>query len=99
MAAIFRKQISRNWGTIGRTDIGNDSVKNRRVINPRPARTGFPHFQKHWAEWFTVIITRSLVPVEVYELYHFQTAIKILVLIINNAVVVPSLSDLVCSAR
>jgi uncharacterized membrane protein (DUF2068 family) len=42
---------------------------------------------KHWAEWFTIIITSSLVPVEIYELYRHPTASKILVLIINIAVV------------
>jgi uncharacterized membrane protein (DUF2068 family) len=43
---------------------------------------------KRWAEWFTIIITSSLVPVEIYELYRHPTATKILVLIINNAVVI-----------
>ena len=43
---------------------------------------------KRWAEWFTVIITSSLVPVEIYELIHHPTAIKVLVLLINIAVVV-----------
>jgi len=42
---------------------------------------------KRWAEWFTIIITSSLVPVEIYELYRRPTATKILVLIINIAVV------------
>jgi len=42
---------------------------------------------KHWAEWFTIMITSSLVPVEIYELYRHPTATKILVLIINIAVV------------
>jgi uncharacterized membrane protein (DUF2068 family) len=42
---------------------------------------------KRWAEWFTMIITSSLVPVEIYELYRHPTATKILVLIINIAVV------------
>jgi uncharacterized membrane protein (DUF2068 family) len=42
---------------------------------------------KRWAAWFTVIITSSLVPVEVYELYRHPTAVKVLVLIINVAVV------------
>jgi uncharacterized membrane protein (DUF2068 family) len=42
---------------------------------------------KRWAEWFTVVVTSSLVPVEVYEIYRHPTAIKILVLIINVAVV------------
>jgi uncharacterized membrane protein (DUF2068 family) len=43
---------------------------------------------KRWAEWFTIIITSSLVPVEIYELYRHPTAAKVLVLIINIAVVV-----------
>jgi uncharacterized membrane protein (DUF2068 family) len=43
---------------------------------------------KRWAEWFTVIITGSLVPIEIYELIHRPTAIKALVLIVNVAVVV-----------
>lgn len=42
---------------------------------------------KRWAEWFTVIITSSLVPLEVYEIYHHPTALKIVVLIINIAAV------------
>jgi uncharacterized membrane protein (DUF2068 family) len=42
---------------------------------------------KRWAEWFTVIITSSLVPVEIYEIFHHPTAIKVLVLVINIAVV------------
>jgi uncharacterized membrane protein (DUF2068 family) len=42
---------------------------------------------KRWAEWFTIIITSSLVPLEVYELYRHPTLIKVLVLIINLAVV------------
>jgi uncharacterized membrane protein (DUF2068 family) len=42
---------------------------------------------KRWAEWFTVIITSSLVPIEIYEIFHHPTAIKILVLVINIAVV------------
>jgi uncharacterized membrane protein (DUF2068 family) len=41
-----------------------------------------------WAEWFTIIITSSLVPLEVYELYRNSSATKILVLVINVAVVI-----------
>jgi uncharacterized membrane protein (DUF2068 family) len=40
-----------------------------------------------WAEWFTVIITASLVPLEAYEMYRHPTAIKVLVLAINLAIV------------
>jgi len=42
---------------------------------------------KRWAERFTVIVTSSLVPVEVYEIHRHPTPIKILVLMINIAVV------------
>src|ERR1700733_8446057 len=42
---------------------------------------------KRWAEWFSVIITSSLLPLEVYELYRHPSPIKILVLILNIAVV------------
>jgi uncharacterized membrane protein (DUF2068 family) len=42
---------------------------------------------KRWAEWFSVIITGSLLPLEVYELYRHPSPIKILVLILNIAVV------------
>jgi uncharacterized membrane protein (DUF2068 family) len=42
---------------------------------------------KRWGEWLTVIITSSLVPVEIYEIFHHVSVIKILVLIINLAIV------------
>lgn len=41
---------------------------------------------KPWAEWFTVIITASLLPLEVYEIRH-PTIPKVVVLVINIAVV------------
>ena len=44
--------------------------------------------KKRWAEWFTVVITASLVPLEVYEIHRHLTIPKILVLLINIAVVV-----------
>jgi uncharacterized membrane protein (DUF2068 family) len=43
--------------------------------------------EKRWAEWFTVAITSSLVPLEVYEIYRHATAVKIVVLILNVAIV------------
>lgn len=43
---------------------------------------------KRWAEWFTVIITSSLVPIEIYELSQHPSVTKVLVLIINIAIVV-----------
>jgi uncharacterized membrane protein (DUF2068 family) len=42
---------------------------------------------KRWAEWFTVIITGSLIPFELYEIVTRPTAIRITVLIFNVAVV------------
>ena len=43
---------------------------------------------KHWAEWFTVIATGSLIPLELYEtLYHFGW-IKLAMLVGNAAIIV-----------
>jgi len=42
---------------------------------------------KRWAEWFTVIITGSLIPFEAYENLARPTAIRITVLIFNLIVV------------
>ncbi len=44
--------------------------------------------RKRWAEWFTCMITVSLVPLEIYELHRHATATKAIVLVINVAVVV-----------
>lgn len=40
-------------------------------------------FLKRWAEWFTVIITSSLVPVEVWEMCRHPSALKVVVLVVN----------------
>src|SRR6202035_3013551 len=40
---------------------------------------------KRWAEWFSVIITTSLIPFEIYEIYRHPSAIKCLVLVVNIA--------------
>ena len=42
---------------------------------------------KRWAEWFTVIITASLVPLEVWELSRHPTVAKAIVLALNLAIV------------
>jgi uncharacterized membrane protein (DUF2068 family) len=44
--------------------------------------------RKHWAEYFTVITTAALVPLEVYELAKHFTVAKLVVLAINIAIVV-----------
>jgi uncharacterized membrane protein (DUF2068 family) len=43
---------------------------------------------KRWGEWVTVSITGSLVPFEIYETIHRPDLLRIVVLLINVAVVV-----------
>ena len=43
---------------------------------------------KKWAEYFTIFVTASLIPLEIYELVHKFSFMKILVIAINVAVVV-----------
>jgi hypothetical protein len=43
--------------------------------------------QKRWAEYLTLIATAGLLPFEIYELYERVTALKIVALIVNLAVV------------
>jgi uncharacterized membrane protein (DUF2068 family) len=44
--------------------------------------------RKRWAEYFTIITTAGLIPLEIYELVHRVTAAKIVVFLINVAIVV-----------
>ena len=44
--------------------------------------------KKHWAEYLTVIATSLLIPLEIYELAKHASIGKVIVLIINVAVVV-----------
>jgi uncharacterized membrane protein (DUF2068 family) len=44
--------------------------------------------QKRWAEWLTVIITGSLIPLEVWELFDKPNIGKVAVVIANVAIVV-----------
>ena len=43
---------------------------------------------KRWAEWFTVVITASLIPLEVFEIHHRPTVGKVVVTLLNVAIVV-----------
>jgi uncharacterized membrane protein (DUF2068 family) len=43
---------------------------------------------KRWAEYFTVIVTASLVPFEVWEIVRHATVIRISALVINAAIVI-----------
>ena len=42
---------------------------------------------KRWGEWVTVVITGSLLPIEIYELVHHPTFPKTAVLLMNAAIV------------
>jgi len=43
--------------------------------------------QKHWAEYFTVITTAALLPLECYEIVEKFTWVRVLVLAVNAAIV------------
>ncbi len=43
--------------------------------------------KKRWAEWLTVVATASFVPIEVYEVFHRPGAIKVVIIVVNLAVV------------
>jgi len=43
--------------------------------------------RKRWAEYFTIVTTAGLIPLEVYEISRHLTAAKIVVLLINAAIV------------
>ena len=43
--------------------------------------------EKRWGEWLTVVITGSLVPVEIYELSRHGSAMKVAVLVMNLGIV------------
>ena len=44
--------------------------------------------RKHWGEWFTVVATGSLIPLEVYEMFHKFSWLKLGALIGNVAIVI-----------
>ena len=44
-------------------------------------------FRKRWAEWLTIIATSSFMPLEAYELIKEFTPLRLLVLLVNAAVV------------
>jgi uncharacterized membrane protein (DUF2068 family) len=43
---------------------------------------------KRWAEWFTVIITSSLIPFELYEMFRHPTPLKAGVIVVNIAIAI-----------
>jgi len=44
--------------------------------------------RKRWAEYFTIITTAGLIPLEVYEISRHVTLAKFLVLVVNVAIVI-----------
>lgn len=42
--------------------------------------------RKHWAEYFTILVTASFLPLEILELTHRVTGVKIGVMVINIAI-------------
>jgi len=44
-------------------------------------------FRKRWAEWLTIVATSSLMPLEVFELTKEFTVVRLLVVLMNAAVV------------
>ena len=44
-------------------------------------------FRRRWAEWLTIIATSSLMPMEIYELAKQFTAVRLLALLVNGALV------------
>jgi uncharacterized membrane protein (DUF2068 family) len=44
-------------------------------------------FRKRWAEWLTVVVTASFVPVEIYEMVEHFGAGKVVTLVLNVAIV------------
>ena len=43
--------------------------------------------RRHWAEYFTIISTGALIPLEIYELVRHFTVVKLAVLVINALIV------------
>ena len=44
--------------------------------------------KRRWGEWVTIVLTGMLVPVEMYEIFHRPSAVKVLVLLLNVGIVV-----------
>ncbi len=45
-------------------------------------------YQRRWAEYLTFLVTTSLLPLEIYEIYDRASVFKVLALIVNAAVVI-----------
>jgi uncharacterized membrane protein (DUF2068 family) len=83
VAFALRESDQRESGTSQQTGIRKLSL--RRIVHSRGHRS---LVAKRWAEWLTVIITSSLVPVELYEIYRHSSYAKVVVLALNVAIVI-----------
>jgi uncharacterized membrane protein (DUF2068 family) len=54
---------------------------------------------KAWAEWLTVLVTASFVPIEVWEISQGATVFKVALLVVNTAIVVYLVQHLRKKAR
>jgi uncharacterized membrane protein (DUF2068 family) len=45
-------------------------------------------FRKLWAEYLTIVITGSFIPLEIYEMVHHKSWVKAAVIVVNVAIVV-----------
>ena len=45
------------------------------------------HLRRAWARWFTIGVTGSLIPLEVYEILQRQEPMRVAILVLNVAVV------------
>ena len=55
--------------------------------------------RKRWAEWMTTLITASLIPLEVWELFHRPTFGKVAVVLANIAIVIVLIRHVLRSRR
>jgi uncharacterized membrane protein (DUF2068 family) len=46
------------------------------------------YLRRQWARWFTIIATSSLVPLELYEIIRRPRPLRVLILVINVAIVI-----------
>jgi uncharacterized membrane protein (DUF2068 family) len=46
------------------------------------------YLRKHWARWFTIGATGSLIPLEIYEIVREPRPLRILILVLNIGVVI-----------
>jgi uncharacterized membrane protein (DUF2068 family) len=46
------------------------------------------YLRKRWARWFTIIATGSLIPIEVYEIVRELRPLRIMILLLNVAIVI-----------